>query len=126
MSKPDRFKLEDAIYKTDMSEDIGMLMKQYLDGPKMTEDQLANHLMGLEYMAKLRWQNLFDVFTEQFKLDSYADRSTGFTGDIKIDFGAAQPVSEFMRSSFDDAWLSVPEEEKCCKCGHRCLKENLE
>ena len=116
MSKPDRFKLEDAIYKVDMSDDIGMLMKQYLDGPKMTEDQLANHLMGLEYMAKLRWQNLFDVFTEQFKLDVYA----------KVDLEVDQPVSEFMRSSFDDAWISVPEEEKCCKCGSCKLKEHVE
>ena len=74
MRKPDATKLEEAISTADVSRDIGLFLKKYMDSPKpLTEDEAANYLMAREYTARLRWENLWDVFCREFRLDHYRD-----------------------------------------------------
>ena len=96
----DQHNLEQSILRVDMSADVGLLMKQYLDGPKMTEDELANHLMGLEYMMKLRWSDLWENYRKAFSMDS--------------------------RVGLDGTVLRQSADKKCGCCGSCKLKEHVE
>jgi hypothetical protein len=67
----DRFKLEDAIYQSDMTQDLEIAFERYCDGPFMSEDEGANMLMSLWQMSKLRQWKLEDTFKREFELDEY-------------------------------------------------------
>ena len=74
MRKPDVTAMEEAITTADISRDINLFLKKYMDGPKpLTEDEAANYLMALEYTARLRWENLWEVFCREFRLDHHRD-----------------------------------------------------
>ena len=67
----DRFDLEQAMYYADMTYDLDIAFKRYCDGKVMSEDEVANMLMGLWQMSQLRQWNLNEVFKEVFELDEY-------------------------------------------------------
>ena len=69
----DRYKLEEAIYQSDMSNDLEIAFERYCDGPFMSEDEGANMLMALWQISKLRHWKLEDTFCREFKLDHYCD-----------------------------------------------------
>ena len=49
------------------------LLWRYLDHPEvMTEDEMANHLMAVEYTLDLYCEKLFDEFKKVAQLDEYA------------------------------------------------------
>jgi len=49
------------------------LLWRYLDHPEvMTEDEMANHLMAIEYTLELYCEKLFDEFKKIAELDEYA------------------------------------------------------
>lgn len=80
MNSPDVTKLEEAISMADISRDINLFLKKYLDNPKpLSEDEVSNYLMGLEYTARLRWENLWEVFCREFRLDHYSNSDLGVT-----------------------------------------------
>ena len=66
-------KLEDAIYKAwQVSEDIDLLFKHYYDAPQpMTEDELANALIGIKTLSNMRFAELHDTYCRVFELDQY-------------------------------------------------------
>lgn len=60
---PDRFDLEQAILAAwTTKEDIDLLYERFFDGPPMTEDEVANLLIGISAMHQLRCQKMFDIF----------------------------------------------------------------
>ena len=67
------YDFEDAIYKAwQTSEDLDMFFKMVLDGPiPMTEDEIANTLLGLKMMHDMRMEQLFTLFKKEFELDEY-------------------------------------------------------
>lgn len=67
----DRFDLEQAIYDSDMTTDLDIAFQRYCDGQVMSEDEVANMLMGLWSVSKLRHWKLHDVFCRVFELDGY-------------------------------------------------------
>ena len=70
----DRFDLEQAIMNVWMvKDDIGTLHWLYIDGPEgpMSDDQVCNHLMALEYTLELKMQKLWDTFCAVNKLDHH-------------------------------------------------------
>lgn len=67
------YDFEDAIYKVwQTSEDLDVFFKMVLDGPiPMTEDEIANTLLGLKMMHDMRMEQLFTLFKKEFALDEY-------------------------------------------------------
>ena len=72
----DRFDLETAI--TDVlwvEKDIDNLLWRIMDSPEgpMTEDDLANYLIGLKTVLNIRGEILWDTFCQVLKLDQYRE-----------------------------------------------------
>ena len=64
-----RFDLEQDIMKAwNVVDDIRLLNEMLMDGPtRMTEDQIANILIGMEHIYELRFNKLFSTFEKCIK-----------------------------------------------------------
>jgi len=73
MKKYTHFDLEDAIYKVwQTSDDIELLYKHHGDAPKpMTEDEVANTLLGIKQLHDMRCHALMDMSARVFELNQY-------------------------------------------------------
>ena len=102
----DRFKLEDAILAAEqVQNDLALLQEAVLDWPtRMSEDELCNYIMGIEYTTKLRQAKLWDVFKREFQLDEYRPRSTSFE-DNELD----------LESDFEDGCTGCDDHDLCTK-----------
>lgn len=60
----DRFDLEQAILAAwTTKEDLDLFLEQYMDGPRsMTEDEVANYMLGLSAIHDARMQRVFAIF----------------------------------------------------------------
>jgi hypothetical protein len=69
----DRFDLEQEITNFSLIiEELAMLNEQVLErATPMTQDEISNYLMALEYMCRLRFERLWDTFLQTYKLDNY-------------------------------------------------------
>jgi hypothetical protein len=69
----DRCDLEEEITKfSGIIEEIAMLNTQVLErDTPMTQDEIANYLMALEWICRLRFESLWDTFLQTYKLDKY-------------------------------------------------------
>jgi hypothetical protein len=67
------YDLEDAIYKVwQTADDIETLFKYHGDAENpMTEDEVANALLGLKSLHEMRCWQLMDVHKRVFELDQY-------------------------------------------------------
>ena len=69
-----RFDLEqDILNVTSMTQDLDTLLWRIMDSPDgpLTEDDLANIIIGLRYTLQLRGERLWDTFTQVFELDQH-------------------------------------------------------
>jgi len=73
MKKYTHFDLEDAIYKVwQTADDIETLYKYHSDAEKpMTEDEVANALIGLKQLHEMRCWQLMDMSARVFELNQY-------------------------------------------------------
>lgn len=72
-----RFDLEqDILNVTSMTQDLDTLLWRILDSPDgpLTEDDLANIIIGLRYTLQLRGDKLWDTFTQVFELDQHRSK----------------------------------------------------
>jgi len=54
------------------SEDIELLYKHYSDSPKlMTEDEMANALLGIKILHDMRMEQLMDTYCQKLELNEY-------------------------------------------------------
>ena len=70
----DRFDLESAIMDVLYTEkDIDALLWRIMDSPDgpLTEDDLANYLIGLKTILSLRGEILWNTYCQFLKLDDY-------------------------------------------------------
>lgn len=74
MKKLDYFDLETVIHQAwQTSDDLDLLYKHHGDAPRpMTEDQVANALLGIKILNDMRMEKLFDTYRRIFELDEYA------------------------------------------------------
>ena len=57
-------------------EDLELLMRHYMDRAEvMTEDEVANALLGIISLHDMRCSELFDTYTKAFKLDKYREQN---------------------------------------------------
>ena len=68
-----RFDLEQAILTAwQTSDDIDLLYKHHGDAPKpMTEDEVANALLGIKILHDMRMEKLMDMYNRKFELNQY-------------------------------------------------------
>jgi hypothetical protein len=74
-SQYDRFELEQDIIKAwGVVEELEELVRQHLDRPQsgFSEDELANRLDAIKYMADMRFQRLWDGFEVMLKNGQFA------------------------------------------------------
>ena len=73
MKKYTHFDLEDAIYKVwQTGDDIELLYKHHGDAPTpMTEDEMANTLLGIKQLHDMRCHALMDMSARVFELNQY-------------------------------------------------------
>lgn len=69
----DRFDLEqDIMLAWQTGDDIDLLYKHHGDAPRpMTEDQVANALLGIKVLHDMRMEKLMDTYSRVFELDQY-------------------------------------------------------
>jgi len=54
------------------SDDIDLLYKHHGDAPRrMTEDEMANALLGIKALHDMRMEKLLDTYCRKFELDQY-------------------------------------------------------
>ena len=68
-SQRNRFDLEDLISRAWSSkEDIDLFVEMYSDGETpMTEDEVANIMIGMSHLHNMRMQQLWDCFEQLIK-----------------------------------------------------------
>jgi hypothetical protein len=72
----DRFELEDKITAmNNIVEEINLLAKMVLEHD-LDKDDIASTLFGIRILHEGRQAELFDTFTQVFKLDEYAEIDT--------------------------------------------------
>jgi hypothetical protein len=74
MNKLNFLLLESHIHNLwSVKEQVKTLMWRYMDHPvPMTEDEMANHLMSVEYALDLYIEKLFDEYKKICQIDEYA------------------------------------------------------
>lgn len=85
-SQYDRFELEQDIIKAwGVVEEIEELIRQHLDRPQgpFDEDELANRLDAIKYIADMRFQRIWDGFEQMLKHDKFTRKE--FTPDVDIE-----------------------------------------
>jgi hypothetical protein len=75
----DRFDLESAIQTVwNTKDDLELITQQMVDDPEpMTEDELANVMIGLSELHDIRCKKLFSVFETMLREKSFTD--TGYS-----------------------------------------------
>ena len=73
MKKYTHFDLEDAIYKAwQTSDDVEVFFKYHGDAEQpMTEDEVANALLGIKALHDMRCWQLMDMMCRVFELNQY-------------------------------------------------------
>lgn len=69
----DRFDLEAAILDAwHTKDDLDLFLKGFMDHPDpMSEDEVANAILGLMTIHDLRCRQLYEVYKQVFKLDEW-------------------------------------------------------
>lgn len=70
----DRFDLEEAIMDAwHTKEDLDLFLKGFMDHPMpMSEDDVANAILGLMTLHDLRCKQLYEVYKQVFKIDNWS------------------------------------------------------
>lgn len=64
----DRFDLEQNIMKTwNVTEDIGLIYENVMENDKMTKDDIANALLGLQVLYEMKFEKLWNNFEKLIK-----------------------------------------------------------
>lgn len=126
-----RFKLEDAIYYSDMSSDLEIAFQMHCDGAHMSQDDVDNMLMALWQISKLRQWKLEDTFKREFELDEYCTDP-----DVLKLRESVKKYSDAVKE-YENKYHKSTHEKDCpamdgfgCRCGedsrNGTLKENVE
>lgn len=70
----DRFDLEQAILWADMDRDLNLLFDRVCNGPELSQDDMANALLGLITLNGLRHEKLWNIFEDMCHLKMFKDK----------------------------------------------------
>lgn len=64
----DRFDLEQQIMKCwNITEEVQLLNEQVLENDTLTKDQISNYLLGLHTIYDMKFEKLFEQFSDMVK-----------------------------------------------------------
>jgi hypothetical protein len=70
----DRFDLEQAILKADLEGDLNLLFERVCNGPELSQDDMANALLGIITINALRHEKLWNIFEEMCNKRMFKDK----------------------------------------------------
>ena len=70
----DRFDLEQAILWADMDRDLNLLFDRVCNGPELSQDDMANALLGLITLNTLRHEKLWNIFEDMCHQKMFKDK----------------------------------------------------
>ena len=70
----DRFDLEQAILWADMDRDLNLLFDRVCNGPELSQDDMANALLGLITLNGLRHERLWNIFEDMCHQKMFKDK----------------------------------------------------
>jgi hypothetical protein len=70
----DRFDLEQAILWADMDRDLNLLFDRVCNGPELSQDDMANALLGLITLNGLRHEKLWNIFEDMCHQKMFKDK----------------------------------------------------
>jgi hypothetical protein len=70
----DRFDLEQAILWADMDRDLNLLFDRVCNGPELSQDEMANALLGLITLNGLRHERLWNIFEDMCHQKMFKDK----------------------------------------------------
>lgn len=70
----DRFDLEQAILWADMDRDLNLLFDRVCNGPELSQDEMANALLGLITLNGLRHEKLWNIFEDMCHQKMFKDK----------------------------------------------------
>ena len=95
----DRFDLEQDIMSCwQIKEDLDTLLHAYMDGPKITEDQVSNVILGLSSLYQLKYQKCFDTFEQLLKKCCYTTKEQAKMNKVNV----LESEIEGLKSRFQD------------------------
>ena len=81
----DRFDLEQDIMNCwQIKEDLDTLLHAYMDGPKMSEDEVANVILGLSSLYQLKFQKCFDTFEQLLKNGGFTSQEQSVMNKVNV------------------------------------------
>jgi hypothetical protein len=92
-----RFDLEEAIMQAWQTEqDLKLFLEYYMDASEaMSEDEVANTVLGIEKIHSIRMSKLWQVYKQTFKLDEYR----------------AEKCGEWLEDGFGSIWRKCNKED---------------
>jgi hypothetical protein len=104
----DRFNLEDAIMQAWQTEqDLKLFLEYYMDASEaMSEDEVANTVLGIEKIHSIRMSKLWQVYKQTFKLDEY--RAEKCSEKVK---DGAEKCDEWLEDGFGSIWRKCNKED---------------
>lgn len=74
----DRFDLEQEILACwNVTTDLDVFLHRYLDGPEMSEDDVANVILGIKSLYELKFEKCWNTFEQLLK-------NGGFTSKLNV------------------------------------------
>lgn len=70
----DRFDLEQAILRSDLDQDLNLLFDRVCNGPELSQDDIANALLGLITLNGLRHEKLWNIFEDMCHQKMFKDK----------------------------------------------------
>ena len=81
----DRFDLEQDIMNCwQIKEDLDTLLHAYMDGPKMSDDEVANVILGLSSLYQLKFQKCFDTFEQLLKNGGFTSQEQSVMNKVNV------------------------------------------
>ena len=71
----DRFDLEQDIMACwNVVDDLDVFLSRYMDGPEMSDDDVANVILGIKSLYQLKFQKLWDTFEQLLKNGGFSNQ----------------------------------------------------
>lgn len=81
----DRFDLEQDIMNCwQIKEDLDTFLHAYMDGPKMSEDDVANVILGLSSLYQLKFQKCWDTFEQLLKNGGFTSNQESIMNKVNV------------------------------------------
>jgi hypothetical protein len=81
----DRFDLEQDIMACwNVVDDLDVFLSRYMDGPEMSDDDVANVILGIKSLYQLKFQKCFDTFEQVLKNGGFTTKEQAIMNKVNV------------------------------------------